>query len=92
MVVSVKVKGKARLCQVWIKETNVSEPLLTCRNRLDDVKIGVIFDAPRRAQRAPVYCLSGIRHEGGVNLIQALVWNVRICRCDAKEEIQVENP
>jgi hypothetical protein len=37
-VVSVKEKGKARLCQVSVRETNASEPLMTCRKRKDDVK------------------------------------------------------
>ena len=31
-VVSVDGKGGARLRQVWIKETNASDPLMTCRN------------------------------------------------------------
>lgn len=31
-VVSVAGKGGARLRQVWIEETNASEPLMTCRN------------------------------------------------------------
>lgn len=26
-----------------------------------------------------MYCLSGNRHRGGVNLFQALMWNVRTC-------------
>jgi len=39
-----------------------------------------------------VYCPDGVRHEGGVNLIQALVWNVGICRPDVKGETQVEAP
>ena len=30
----------------------------------------------------PVYCLDGVRHEGGVSTVQALVWNVRTCRFD----------
>ena len=45
-----------------------------------------------QAQRQPAYCLSDIRHEGGVNLIQAFMWNVRACRCDVKGKIQAENP
>ena len=45
-----------------------------------------------QAQRIPVYWLSGIRHEGGVNLAQALLRNVGTCRSDAKGEIQVEDP
>ena len=33
----------------------------------------------------------GIRHEGGVTLIQALVRNVGTCRPDAKEEAQADS-
>ena len=40
MVVSVKEKAAARLCQVSIRETNASEPLMKCRKRRDDVKTG----------------------------------------------------
>ena len=39
----------------------------------------------------PVYCLGGIRYEGGVNLIQAFMYNVGTCRPDVKEEIHVED-
>jgi hypothetical protein len=44
------------------------------------------------AQRKPVYCLSGIRHTGGVTLDWALMWNVGTCRPDVKGETQVEDP
>jgi hypothetical protein len=37
MVVSVKEKALWK-CQVTVKETSVSEPLMTCRKRMDDVK------------------------------------------------------
>ena len=40
--------------------------------------------------RCTVYCPGGIRHGEGVNLTQALVWNVRTCRLDAKGETQAE--
>ena len=36
----------------------------------------------------PEDCPSSIRHVGGAKLNQALVWNVRTCRSDAKGEIQ----
>jgi len=36
----------------------------------------VAFKTPGRAQGEPAYCLCGARHKGGVNLIQALMWNV----------------
>jgi hypothetical protein len=39
-----------------------------------------------------VYCLGGVRHKDGVNLIQALVWNVGTCRPDAKGETQMGRP
>ena len=36
--------------------------------------------------------LGGIRHLDGVNLVQALKWNVVTCRSDVKGEAQVEAP
>jgi hypothetical protein len=32
--------------------------------------------SPGQAQREPVYCLGGVRHKDGMNLIQAFVRNV----------------
>ena len=40
LVVSVTGKGAARLRQVRIRKTNASEPLKTCRKRMDDVETG----------------------------------------------------
>jgi hypothetical protein len=45
-----------------------------------------------KSRGEPVYCLDGVRHKGGVNLNQALVWNVGTCRSDEKGETQVEDP
>ena len=39
-VVSELGKGRARPCQVWTVESNVSEPLMKCRKRRDVVKTG----------------------------------------------------
>jgi hypothetical protein len=47
---------------------------------------------PGLAQGGPVYCLGGVRHKDGVNLIQAFAWNLGTCRPDAKGEAQVEDP
>ena len=47
---------------------------------------------PGQARQLPVYRMSGIRHEDGVNLIQAFLCNVGTCRSDVKGEIQVEDP
>jgi len=44
MVVSVEEKAWQRLCQAWIKEMSVSEPLMRCRNIRDGVKTGVLAD------------------------------------------------
>ena len=47
---------------------------------------------PGQVQSGPAHCLDGIRHKGGVNLIQALVWNVATCDPDVKGETQGEDP
>ena len=47
---------------------------------------------PGQVQEAPAAGLDGIRHIGGVNRDQALVWNVGTCRLDAKGEVQVDDP
>ena len=39
-MVSVDGKGRARPCQVGFKETNESEPSMTCRKLSDDVETG----------------------------------------------------
>ena len=35
---------------------------------------------------------NGSRHREGMNVIQALIWNMRTCRSDDKGEAQVETP
>jgi len=47
-VVNVVGKGGARLRQVGVKETNGSEPPMTCRNVSGDVKTGTRTSVPRR--------------------------------------------
>jgi hypothetical protein len=79
-------------CQVRIKETNASEPLRKCRKRRNDVKTGKESLARDKPRGRPVYCLGGVRHRGGVTLIQAFVRNVGTCRPDGKGEAQVEDP
>ena len=48
--------------------------------------------SPGQVQRKPVYCLGGVRHRDGMNLIQAFVRNVGTCRLDVKGEVQMEVP
>jgi hypothetical protein len=81
-----------RSCQIRIREMSTSEPLMRCRNEKGDVKTDVSSSTSGLVQGIPVYCLNGVRHIGGMKLIQALVWNVGNCRPDAKEEIQMVAP
>jgi len=68
----------------------VSEPLMTCRNVLDDVETGILTSVPRSGWGNPVYCPTGVRHEGGVTSSQALVRNAGTCRPDGKGEAQAK--
>ena len=70
----------------------MSEPLMTCRKRRDDVKTRWESLAWDESGGKPAYCPDGIRYEGGVNLLQASVGNVGTGRPDDKGEIQVEDP
>ena len=92
VVGSVEGKGAARPRQVRIVKTNASEPLMTCRKRRNDVKTGAGSLTRDQVQQVPADGLGGVRHEGGVSAIQALVWNVGTCRLDAKGKVQVEAP
>jgi len=64
---------------------------MRCRKRRDEVETGG-SRYPGRVWRGPDYWPGGLRHEGGVNLMQALVWNVGTCRPDVKGAAQVETP
>ena len=46
---------------------------------------------PGQGWGKPDYCPTGIRHEGGVTSIQALVRNVGTCRPDVKGEAQADS-
>jgi hypothetical protein len=91
MVVSVTGKGAARPRQVRSRETK----RMNHRKRVESVgtasKPGRVVSLGQ-ARGIPVYCPSGARHRGGVNLDQAVVRNVGTFRLDAKGEIQVEDP
>ncbi len=65
---------------------------MTCRKRRNDVKTGGESLTRDEFGGRPAYCPGGVRHEGGVTLIQALVWNVGTCRPDVKGEAQVGRP
>ncbi len=89
---SVVGKGGAGLRQVRIKKTNASEPLMTCRKTLHDVETGIETLSREGGGGGPAYGSTGVRHEGGVILIQAWVRNVGTCRPDAKGAAQAGSP
>jgi hypothetical protein len=71
------------------EETNVSKPLMTCRNmfyrrrnRDQDV-----YPASK-GWGEPADCPTGVRHEGGVTSDQALTRNTGTCRSDVKGGLQ----
>ena len=59
---------------------------------MDGVKTGVLAESQDKSRERPVYCLGGVRHKDGMNLIQAFVRNVESCLSDVKGETQVEAP
>ena len=76
MVVSDKER-RSQLRFMSVKETSASEPFLTYRKRHQTIsKLGFGKCSGNKIQGIPAYCLSDIRYEDGVTLIQALVWNV----------------
>jgi len=61
---------------------------MKCRNAIDDVETGGGRFSWDEHGSSPESCPRGIRHLGGAKSDQALVWNVRTCRPDAKGEVQ----
>ena len=90
-VVSVSEKA-GRTRQVCVGKTNGSEPLTTCRKRMNVIETGLLLLVRDRARAMPADGSGGDRHEDGVSPAQALVRNVGTWRLDAKGEIQVEDP
>lgn len=54
----------------------MSEPPTICRKRINVIETGLQLLVRDEARGEPVDCPSGDRHEGGVSLAQASVWNV----------------
>ncbi len=89
---SVAGKDGAGLRQVRIKKTHASEPLMTCRKTSSDVETGIETLAREAGGGVPVYGSTGVRHEGGVIVIQAWVRNVGTCRPEAKGDAPAGSP
>ena len=90
VVVSVEGKAVARPQQVGSEKTNESEPLMTCRELYQQRRNRIGRLVRDEAQREPADWLGGVRHKDGVSSDQALMWNVRTCRSDAKRRTQAE--
>lgn len=65
---------------------------MTCRNVSRRHRNRVEWLARDGAQQEPVDGLGGVRHEGGVSAIQALLRNVGTSRPDVKGDIQAGGP
>src|SRR3990172_12554420 len=66
---------------------------MTCRKTLNRRRNrNLRACSAKKVERQPVYGSTGVRHEGGVILIQAWVRNVGTCRPDAKGEAQAGSP
>lgn len=85
-------KSGAELRQVSIKKTNAREPLMTCRKTPSNVETGTETLSREAGGGVSVYGSTGIRHEGGVIVIQAWVRNVGTCRPDATRDAQADSP
>jgi hypothetical protein len=67
-VVSVRGKGEPKARQVTTQKTNASEPLMRCRNRINEaIKTGSMSLAWDKVWGTPVFCPDGGRHRGGVS-------------------------
>ena len=65
---------------------------MTCRKVQDDVETGGNSLTRDESGGRPDFRPDGIRHEGGVTLDQAFVWNAGTCRHDDKGETQAGGP
>jgi hypothetical protein len=59
---------------------------MKCRKRRNDVKTGGKSLTRDKLRGHLAYCLSGIRHKGGMICKEALSWNLGTCRLGAKGE------
>ena len=67
MVVSVREKVSYKISGK-IQGDEAIEPLLKCRKRIDGIKTEEKSLLQDKFSGKPVYWLSGLRHEGGMNL------------------------
>lgn len=63
-----------------------------CQKNETDAETGIETLSREAGGGEPVYRPTGVRHEGGVILIQAWMRNVGTCRHDAKGDTQAGSP
>ena len=71
-----------------MRETNVSEPLMTHRNGFDDAKTGSVQGFRDEHGLKPTYRPCGVRCTGGVTLTQAFVRNLGTYTAMQREKAQ----
>lgn len=76
------------MCQVRARETNTGEPPFQRREVLNDVKTGESSALRDKSCGCLITEQDGVRRTGGVNLVRALVRNVRPCGIGAKGNIR----
>ena len=61
--------------------------LMTCRkHELMTSKPESSLGIRERLRGRPAFCRSGVRHRGGVNLVEAFTWNVGTCTAMLRKE------
>ena len=61
--------------------------LMTCRKHdLVASKPESSLGIRDRLRGRPIFCRSGVRHRGGVNLVEAFAWNVGTCIAMLRKE------
>ena len=80
--------GRARLCQVRVEETSASKPSMNCRKRRNDVKTEGESLTWEKSERYLLTAQVASGRRGGVNSVQALVWNVGTCVSMRREQLK----
>ena len=61
-----------KTCQVRIREISASEPLMRCRKEFRRRQNWRLSERQDKSRRQSACCLDGVRHRGGMNLVQDL--------------------
>ena len=78
--------------QVRCAKTSESESPMTYRNECNDVETRGLYHLWDKCGKLPMSWPRGIRYIGDVSAYQALMRNMRTCRCDVKGERRVSGP